>query len=169
MTNEKSVQGVFDIGVSGMGPALSPLGESIVNAKREKRNELLSELKKRGLDIDVLTHGRYECAGGLGKCSENCVERGIAGVSRKASSGAELRGNAAEGVENASKGASEGAPREALSQDLEKAREVIRLQRSRISHLEYQVALQENKIFLLREALEAARDSEGAPGAQNHC
>lgn len=127
MTCEKGVQGVFDIGVSGMGPALSPLGKSIVDAKVEKRGKLLAELRDRGLDVDVLTCGRHAC-------SSRCAERSD--------------GDSKEGLQEGSE------------EDFELIRKLVRLQQARIEHLEYQAALQENKIALLRAALENARGGQ---------
>lgn len=127
MTCEKGVQGVFDIGVSGMGPALSPLGKSIVDAKVEKRGKLLAELRDRGLDVDVLTCGRHAC-------SSRCAERSDR--------------DSKEGLQEGSE------------EDLELIRKLVRLQQARIEHLEYQAALQENKIALLRAALGNARGGQ---------
>lgn len=54
-------EGVFAVGVSGMGPALSPQGERIVNAKMEARNRMLDDLERRGLNVDALTHRHRAC------------------------------------------------------------------------------------------------------------
>ena len=51
-------EGVFAIGVSGMGPALSPTGERIVRSKMKARDRMLEDLESRGVNVDALVHRR---------------------------------------------------------------------------------------------------------------
>ena len=77
-------EGVFAIGVSGMGPALSPTGERIVRSKMKARDRMLEDL----------------------------------------------------------------------------AQALVLRQKGEIAHLKHQAAVQENKILLLRKALEAMRGGQ---------
>lgn len=115
-------QGVFVAGVSGMGPALSAEGEGIVNAKVAKRDHLLDDLEKRGLDVNALSNRRRLCRKHEG----------------------EHEHDRASGQE----------------ETLEEAQSRNRLQKAQIEHLNHLLAVQENKVLLLREALDALRSKE---------
>lgn len=113
-------EGVFTVGVSGMGPALSPQGERIVNAKMEARNRMLDDLERRGLNVDALTH-RHRA------CNQDCNQP------------------------------ASDAPAQSEPDTLAAAHARIQAQEHQLEHLRHLLAVQENKILLLREALEAAR------------
>lgn len=113
-------EGVFAVGVSGMGPALSPQGERIVNAKMEARNRMLDDLERRGLNVDALTH-RHRA------CNQDCNQP------------------------------ASDAPAQSGLDTLAAAHARIQAQEHQFEHLRHLLAVQENKILLLREALEAAR------------
>lgn len=113
-------EGVFAVGVSGMGPALSPQGERIVNAKMEARNRMLDDLERRGLNVDALTH-RHRA------CNQDCNQP------------------------------ASDAPALSEPDTLAAAHARIRVQEHQLEHLRHLLAVQENKVLLLREALEAAR------------
>lgn len=113
-------EGVFAVGVSGMGPALSPQGERIVNAKMEARNRMLDDLERRGLNVDALTH-RHRA------CNQDCNQP------------------------------ASDAPAQSGPDTLAAAHARIQAQEYQLEHLRHLLAVQENKVLLLREALEAAR------------
>lgn len=113
-------EGVFAVGVSGMGPALSPQGERIVNAKMEARNRMLDDLERRGLNVDALTH-RHRA------CNQDCNQP------------------------------ASDAPAQSGPDTLAAAHARIQAQEHQLEHLRHLLAVQENKVLLLREALEAAR------------
>ena len=113
-------EGVFAVGVSGMGPALSPQGERIVNAKMEARNRMLDDLERRGLNVDALTH-RHRA------CNQDCNQP------------------------------ASDAPAQSGPDTLAAAHARIQTQEHQLEHLRHLLAVQEDKILLLREALEAAR------------
>lgn len=140
-----SEDNVFSAGISGMGPALSPKGESIVNAKIEVRDQLLDRLEERGLNVEVLAHRHrhdhdHGCECGC-RCDSDCDDDVVANMGS---------------VDEEAVVAFVRARREALDE----AQVRIRLQEAQIEHLKHQVALQENKILLLREALGVSNDSE---------
>lgn len=123
-----TVEGVFDIGVAGMGPALTPKGEAVVNAKMERQNRVLDDLASRGVNIAALTHRHHgDCGRTCGSCAEACSTPETA---------------------------------EPSPQTLEEARELIARQKGQLEHLRHQVAVQQNQILLLREALGRARATE---------
>lgn len=129
-----STQGVFSAGVSGMGPALSAEGERVVSEKMEARDRLLDDLEKRGLRIDALAHvHRSDCQHG---CDHDCAH------------GGDCAGNHADDQVV--------GPEETL----EDAQARIRLQEGRIRHLEHLLAVRDNQVLLLREALESLRNKE---------
>lgn len=103
-----------------MGPALSPQGERIVNAKMEARNRMLDDLERRGLNADALTH-RHRA------CNQDCNQP------------------------------ASDAPAQSGLDTLAAAHARIQAQEHQLEHLRHLLAVQENKILLLREALEAAR------------
>lgn len=118
-----NAEGVFAVGVSGMGPALSPQGERIVNAKMEARNRVLNDLERRGLNVDALAHRPHACVGDHDRAAELPADSST------------LSGPDA----------------------LTAAHARIRAQERQLEHLQHLLAVQENKMLLLREALEAAR------------
>ena len=75
-----TVESVFAPGISGMGPALSPLGERIVNEKMANRDRALDSLEARGINVDVLAHRHRtnkgcSCAHGHGSAADSAGER----------------------------------------------------------------------------------------------
>lgn len=69
-----SDKNVFVAGISGMGPALSPLGERIVNARIEARDQLLDDLEKRGLNVDALAHRHHHSPDACCSCGNHTHE-----------------------------------------------------------------------------------------------
>lgn len=65
---------VFVAGISGMGPALSPLGERIINARIEARDQLLDDLEKRGLNVDALAHRHHHSSDACCSCGNHTHE-----------------------------------------------------------------------------------------------
>lgn len=66
-----TVEGVFDVGASGMGPALTPKGEAVVNARMERQSQVLDSLAARGIDARALTHC---CHAGCSCGHESCPD-----------------------------------------------------------------------------------------------
>ena len=124
-----TVEGVFDIGVAGMGPALTPKGAAIVNEKMARRDAVLDELEARGLNVRALAHRHREGCGH--DCGEGCM-----GACPDLDAAAKTAG----AVEAPSTPAT-----------LEEAQE------GRIAHLEHSLAVKDNMVLLLREALQEER------------
>lgn len=140
-----TVEGVFDIGVAGMGPALTPKGAAIVNEKMARRDAVLDGLEARGLNVRALAHRHHEGCGH--DCGEGCV-----GTCTDADAAAKPAG--AVGVPSA-------------PETLEEAQARIQRLEGRIAHLEHSLAVKDNMVLLLREALqeERQRNREGAASA----
>lgn len=129
-----TVEGVFDVGVAGMGPALTPKGAAIVNEKMARRDAVLDELEARGLDVRALAHRHHEGCGSA--CGEGC-------------------GTACSGGHAAPKTAA--AEATVAPETLEEARARIQRLEGRIAHLEHSLAVKDNMVLLLREALQEER------------
>lgn len=124
-----AVEGVFAPGVSGMGPALTPKGERIVNERIARRDRVLDDLERRGLNTRALAH-RHR--GGCGhSCADGCHHEECESRKKPESS--------------------------ALPESLEEAQARILRLEGQIAHLEHQIAVQDNMVKLLREALSDAR------------
>lgn len=129
-----TVEGVFDIGVAGMGPALTPKGAAIVNEKMARRDAVLDGLEARGLNVRALAHRHHEGCGH--DCGEGC--------------GAGCSGD-------------HGAPKTAAAEatwapaTLAEAQAVIQRLEARIEHLEHSLAVKDNMVLLLRAALQEER------------
>lgn len=137
-----TVEGVFDIGVAGMGPALTPKGAAIVNEKMARRDAVLDELEARGLNVRALAHRHHEGCGhdcgegcGIGCSGEHAVPRATA---------------------------DEATPAPAT---LSEAQTVIQRLEGRIAHLEHSLAVKDNMVLLLREALQEERQRHQEAGA----
>lgn len=128
-----AVESVFAPGVAGMGQALSPKGERIVREKMVHRDEMLDKLEKKGLNVEALAH-RHHHGEGCAACGQDAA----------CGQGAEC--------------AKDTAPT-----TLEDALRLIQRQQGEIEHLRHKLAVQENKIFLLQEALENLRTPEATP------
>ena len=126
------VEGVFAVGVSGMGPALSPEGERIVAEKMEVRDRMLDELKQRGLNVGALAHCHRTraCNHGPDYTRENAHDQGKLSFDK-------LNDPA---------------------QELAAAHARLRAQERELEHLRHHLAVQENKVLLLRQALKAAHE-----------
>lgn len=131
-----TVESVFLPGVSGMGPALSPKGEAIVASKMVHRDAMLDELERKGLNVEALAH----------RHGHGCHGCGHDHGDGKACPSAECANGPAAASE---------AP-----MTLEEARARIARQEGEIAHLRHKLAVQQNQIFLLREALESRRAAE---------
>lgn len=130
-----TVEGVFDIGVAGMGPALTPKGAAIVNEKMARRDAVLDELEARGLNVRALAHRHREGCGH--DCGEGCM-----GACPDPDAAAKTAG----AVEAPSTPAT-----------LEEAHACIQRMEGRIAHLEHSLAVKDNMVLLLREALQEER------------
>lgn len=130
-----SVESVFDIGVAGMGPALTPKGAAIVNEKMARRDAVLDGLGARGLNVRALAHRHHEGCGH--DCGEGCGA---------ACPDADAAARTTSAVEAPSTPAT-----------LEEAQACIRRMEGRIAHLEHSLAVKDNMVLLLREALQEER------------
>lgn len=140
-----SSEDVFAHDISGMGLALSPKGEAIVNARMAKRDSMLDDLERRGVNVGVIAHRHHPGCRHVDECSDG-HDDAHSPSSCKDSDDIPVDPQTADSPET---------PDDSCA--------LIARQKDRIRHLEHLAAVQENKILLLREALASAQ-SKGEIG-----